>query len=598
MRRVKGASLLTTLVWISLVSTLGLTLAGLSVQHLFAVGADARGQQALNAARSVVALAIGRLMKDQTFGQKDSLLHVQFEQSESEGMLCFDSSEAQRLGIPASLNNIDGTQPKLGWMDKAVPRGTVHLIGVGRSGGISKRVEAWLTMPAFPFAMAAAGQIRAYGGVTVGGLAEMPETARAISDSELIPADLLSNNGQNEAVFLGANTRVKGDVRCLGGVVLDPNAPQGSIQVDGLIRSGGEREYIPQIRLQEYDPRELERDFRELDDVRFNESTPLSGVARRQGNLECNNGLKLDGGILYVDGDLQVQGGLTGKGLVVATGKVLLEGQSQLETGSGLALLADGDVEIRGSGKQGSYFRGMVYTNGGFSADKVSIVGPLVAGGADRTVALRESRLILPPPDEEFEVGEEPPDGGGPPPPPAPPPAPPSSSSEEILETTDRQIVWVPGPGGLVDEKPPIESTARFLRIDPETVRLDVVAKDSGALLYSATAKQSDLPLEETNRIVQELSKGVNEVGLGRSGYHTLTDEDIVYLADRAVKLAHGHPPSPTPSETPAATPSPTPTPGTGSNGRPVKTVVITTDPSQFYKIQDRIRVTLWREDV
>lgn len=43
--------------------------------------------------------------------------------------------------------------------------------------------------------------------------------------------------------------------------------------------------------------------------------TTLAGVFRRQGNLNCRQGLVMDGGILYVDGDLNVQGGVSGKGI-------------------------------------------------------------------------------------------------------------------------------------------------------------------------------------------------------------------------------------------------------------------------------------------
>ena len=52
-------------------------------------------------------------------------------------------------------------------------------------------------------------------------------------------------------------------------------------------------------------------------------------------------------------------------------------------------------MALNGSGSAGSYFQGLVYTDSGFSADRVSLVGPLVPRG-EGAVELREAALLMP----------------------------------------------------------------------------------------------------------------------------------------------------------------------------------------------------------
>ena len=64
-----------------------------------------------------------------------------------------------------------------------------------------------------------------------------------------------------------------------------------------------------------------------------------------------------------------------------------------------MALLVGGDLQIGGSGPQGSYFQGLVYTEGSFLADRITVVGTVIAAGGvvPGPVTLRESRAIQPP---------------------------------------------------------------------------------------------------------------------------------------------------------------------------------------------------------
>ena len=84
--------------------------------------------------------------------------------------------------------------------------------------------------------------------------------------------------------------------------------------------------------------------------------------------------------------------------MVACTGKVRREGQNRLVSGNGVALLTGKDLTISGRASDESYFQGLVYTEGTFQANRVSIVGTLIAAGQnDQAVTLRQSRILQPP---------------------------------------------------------------------------------------------------------------------------------------------------------------------------------------------------------
>jgi hypothetical protein len=402
MRR-RGATLLTTLVWLALMAGAAFSLASLSVQHLTAAAVQENRAQALDLARSAVSLGISRVVANTDFGKssgpRGDVLVVQPGEGPSgaAGYLTFDPDKARELGLRTSTNNLEGSTSVQGADGQAVPKNSVVLIGEGRCGGVVRRVEATLAVPPFPYALASAGPVIARRGVTIAGV-RAGVTAGLGPGAELVPANLLSNDEGADAVVLGPGTKVTGDVSAVGSVQLDQRALQdGNISIEGRVTSGAAREKIPHIPLASYDPQVGQAAFTTLASASLsNGPAVLGGAFRRQGDLSISQGLRLEGGVLYVHGDLHIRGGITGRGMVVTTGNLRVEGQTDFRSGSGVAVLSGKDLTISGSGAEGSYFQGLVYTEGSFTADKVTLLGTMIAAGENnrRQVVLDNARVI------------------------------------------------------------------------------------------------------------------------------------------------------------------------------------------------------------
>lgn len=546
----RRGNLLTVITWGGLVAALGFALAGLSVQHLSAMTVHSNRQEAQNLARSVVSKAIERLLTDPNFGKtppNGQILRVELQGSKpgAVGLLAFHQATAGDHEILYSVNNLEGTQPVTAQNNRTVAPSQALLIGEGRSGGAVRKVVAMMAVPPFPYAIASAGPVSAQGGLTLGALESVP-TGDLAADAPLSPADLMSNFPGAQAIFLGANTRITGDVKAAGGVDLDPTAPEGSILVEGAIKSGSAPETLPKIPLQDYDPRA--KPHTPLNSETYTDPLRVAGVMRRQGGLRADRGLALEGGLLFIDGDLTVHGGLSGQGVVVCTGKVTLDGQNHLVSGNGVALMAGKDLSITGQDSDDSYFQGLVYTEGTFQANRVSIVGTLIAAGrTDHAVRLNQSR-VLQPADPSITVTIQP--------------------GEQQTTVTAAPI---PGEG---------------------------ISFNSGRLLWSFQVSGSTLqitgtldgnpiafpivmtpPLNNRNNILRQLQAGIlRHMPTGTTWPRGTLMNGTTADIERAFGYT-GPPPSTT---------DPT---------SPTTPVVVTVNPSSFLRIQDKVRVVLWKEE-
>ena len=535
---------MTVMTWGGLVAALGFALAGLSVQHLSAMSLHSNRQEAQNLARSAVSKAIERLLSQPSFGKAPpagQMLKIELTGSRpgALGLLTFHPGEARDNGIDYSVNNLEGTQPVIGALQRPVAAAQAQLIGEGRCGGVVRKVVAVLAVPPFPYAIASAGPVSAQGGLTLGSLEAVP-SGDISADTPLLPADLLSNFAGSNAIFLGANTHVSGDVKAPGGIDLDPAAPVGSIRVEGLIESGAAPESLPKIPLSDYDPQQSGKDFTPLGNGLYTDPLHVSGVMRRQGNLEAENGLALTGGLLFVDGDLTVHKGLTGQGVVACTGKVTLEGQNRLVSGNGVALLTGKDLTISGRASDESYFQGLVYTEGTFQANRVSIVGTLIAAGQnDQAVTLRQSR-VLQAPDSSVTVTLKPPAPG---------------STVLAPFSMDLWGKWQLQLGGSV--------TGRTINL---TGTLGTTPLNLGIVLTGPTT-----PNDLTTKIQQEIIAAAPFPGL------TFPPGGQLHgFSKQIMEAVHKNL-------------------GSGSGTAPV---VVTVNPSSFMRIQDRVRVVLWKEEI
>lgn len=394
----RGVSLGGTLLAVSVLSLLAFTLASLCVTHLRLVSQQDDGVLASNAARSAVSAAISKVIETKTFGRdRAPEAEVRLEIGEAQGYLTFNAQAAQESDLPYSTNNLEGTEDVSGAEGALVPSATVHLVAIGHSGNATRRIEAVLRVPPFPWAIASGGRIETKNGVMVGALPA--GTSEPPADLELLlPADLVANGSDSQAILLGNNSTVLGDVETPGQVVLGPQ----SVEVRGEIRSGSEPVKLPTIHATDYDPASTGTAHIPLSQSDVDGGTrEITGFARAQGgNLTFEEPLLLSNGQLFVDGNLTLEGGVQGTGMLIATGDITITAGAQLQGQTELAVVSGGRVDLRGVGSAGSIIRGLFYAERGLDAQELTLIGSLLTGNASTGVTLDNVNLLYEQPPE------------------------------------------------------------------------------------------------------------------------------------------------------------------------------------------------------
>ena len=384
-RKRGGLSLGGVLLVSAIISVLALGLTRLSVAHLWLSGRSNSGLEASTLANSAASAALARILERPAYGASDPDIVV--ETPRGRAVVCFSKERARELGIPHSTNNLDGTTPVEGSLRRSVQAATVHVVATSTSGDSRRTVEAVLRLPPFPWAIVAGGTLVTRERVLV---ASLPEGVWPPPDeSELLPADLLANANDRRAVVLGGGSTITGDVESPGQIVFQGNP----VIVKGEVRPGVDPVEIPQLHAVDYDPARMGLDFQDIQGpIEASAVLPLDGAVRRDETLEVA-GLELSGAHLFVDGDLIVHGPVTGKGVLVCTGDVSIEDVS-LEGATELAVVAEGEVKLRGRGPGGSLVRGLFYAGESFEARDITLAGVLITGRATAGVELENARVL------------------------------------------------------------------------------------------------------------------------------------------------------------------------------------------------------------
>jgi len=375
----------TALLMVALIVTLAFSVTSLGVTHLNLTNRSSNSVRALNLARSAVALGYEKLLADSDlrFGldrAPGNLLTYAREGDKDGAFLTFSDADAAPLGLPISTNNLMGSQPVDGYGGRVVPRGMAQLVGVGRYRGSERVVEVLLVMPPYPYAIACGGAISASGGLIIGTVD--PTRPAPTSADDLGPADLISNNASATSVRLGPGSRVRGNLKTAGDVELDPgSASTPAARVDGQLTTFGGPSQIPTLDIQRLDPGAGADQLPDQDVS----GLVVAGSSRREGNLVVDGTLKLNGGLLYVNGDLDARN-IEGEGTLIVTGHTYVNGTTQVSSSAGLALISGGRLELKGTGRNSSRLRGLVYTNHSFRCEEVTLEGALVANGPADTL--------------------------------------------------------------------------------------------------------------------------------------------------------------------------------------------------------------------
>lgn len=383
-RKRAGVSIGTVLLLLLFMTVLATVLASGSATQMWIGTKSLSRTTASNAAQSVVNAAIERV-----YASGDLSYSGELEIEQGQGTwagLSFVPDQAQDWGIPYSTNNVGGTAAIPGWGGRSVPPGAIHLIGVGRVREAERTVEAVLRVVEFPYAVACSGPIRTGGSMKI--------ATQGATESELLPADIVSNSEASDSIVLGAGSVVTGDAQSVGGISLAGGA---EVDVWGELRPNSDPVQFPELDLQTLEPDNSDGMADVLGQDHYITAEIFEGSVTRYGDLTMDQALTMDGALLYVEGDLWLKGDLQGTGIVVCLGDLRVDGKSRLEGANRLALVSDGTITLQGSGDSASAFRGLVYSRG-FRAKDVTVRGSLVVhGSSTASVDLQDANVFYEP---------------------------------------------------------------------------------------------------------------------------------------------------------------------------------------------------------
>ena len=394
--------ILGTILMASLLLTLAFTTAAMSFSHFTLSNQMDKAAVARSLAEAAANRAIARCLANISYGTKGSIsddIEVAMASAPGGwGKVYFGGHDQLAFGnIPRSNNFLAQDLPQQS-TGRVVPSRSLHVIAIGQYAASRRAVETIVAIPQYKYAIAATGNVTSSGGLLVAGVknpAAVEAGVSLIPEDQWAPGCLMSNSSDpNEALNLDSGlkpTRITGDVRAVGGIRLGANT-----SVEGAFKAFTSPEEVPKVAPGDYDTALMAGVNTTLGANEFN--LEINGPARRSGNLSVTGGLTMDAGILYVDGDVEVHGGLHGKGALIASGKVKIFNQSQFRAADDqAAIVAQSDVEIHGSDKDDCVYNGVVFTQGNFKADKVTLLGSLCAAGTSSQVQLDEVNMLTNP---------------------------------------------------------------------------------------------------------------------------------------------------------------------------------------------------------
>lgn len=390
----KGASLATVMMVVALMMSLAFTVVAIAFNHLSVSNKSMNSSKATLLAEAAIAKTLDTIVKNPDFGlsgtSEEKTVRVKLNSlpEDSEGVVTFDQDVALVADVAYSTNN-KSESPTNGAGNKLVPGESFHLVGIGRVKNSTARVEAIVTVPKFPFSVAAQGAIRSNGGLVVASVRPgVPyDLDFPIHEDDLEPGHIVSNSKTgNDAIVLSGENKIYGDLQSASGATIASDT-----DVLGEIRLNSNDESLPEVRASSYDP-ELEPGLQIVNSGAG--QLEVEGFNKSYSSLTVDNGIKLNGGVLFVDGDLTVNaGGVTGKGALITTGKLTIHGDGDAATDRQAALIADGDIVLRGSTSLKAKFAGLVYTNGQLKTENLRLAGVFVAAGTGSDAELSNTEI-------------------------------------------------------------------------------------------------------------------------------------------------------------------------------------------------------------
>ncbi|MHB2016544.1 MAG: hypothetical protein ACYCW6_06300 [Candidatus Xenobia bacterium] len=378
---------------ILLAVTAAFSLANISLLDLQSSQTIDAQRTARNLADSCIAITIQHLRADATFGTNRLPTDTcQVSYSNGSAYATFNPQAAAAQNIPWSTNLLQSDTAGSGWHGRSIPSHGCHIVAQGICNSHRVLVESIVTMPPFPYTIAATGTVASLGPLLVAAVdpASQASAQANIQSNNLLPGNLVSNSAQAQALDLSA-CHVTGNVQAVGGIQL----ARGS-QVDGSVQPDSDPVPMPSIDVQGMvTSASNDANLTAITQNPIGNPKMPAGFYSYTGNLVVNGDLNLSQTVMYVNGSLHVTGGIKGTGALIVGGTTTVDRTSQMATDDMAAIISGDTVTLNGAGSGASSFQGLIYTAGDFKAQGITLIGSFVANsGNNGNVQLQDVAAV------------------------------------------------------------------------------------------------------------------------------------------------------------------------------------------------------------
>lgn len=392
--RIRGVSLMSALLLITIVMIIATTMAGVFTMNMNITNRVSNGSVALSEAEAGLAEVLYQITRDENiegdgnqenpkilWGTDDETIQATttpgMQPDEAYHVVTFDTGSS----FPHSTNNT-ALDNDSGYGGRVVPDGMLHIISTGYCKGQFRTIECVVEKPPFPFGLATSGKIDSSTPMRVLGTSSLAGYTPGEEDR---PGHLLCNSSEGVTIGTkdGFETEISGFVKSTGQVDIEQPAV-----VRGGVRTFTEKTNLVDVNLQDFNLVGEPGVITLLDDA-YSENQLLDVMYQYSGTqLHYQGNVVLQQAMLFIDGNLRIDGEVSGEGLIVVTGDVTLNSGTELRGTDKMALLAGGDITVDGevdADGNSNYFSGLVYTEGNLNAKNITIVGNAVVNSQDST---------------------------------------------------------------------------------------------------------------------------------------------------------------------------------------------------------------------
>lgn len=381
-------------VLMTLVAALAFAMVTLFTTNLNLMQAANNGAVALDEAEAGLNQVLLNLAADPDYGTHGEsfrrTINTSFDATQCYHEVSFDNAQS---AIPFSINARSGSAT--GFAGRAVEAECVHVISTGYCRGQYRTLEAVVRQPPFNYALASAGPIRSSNPLRVEGIDS--RSAYAQGTSEPLPGHIASNASEGIVIqpTAGLSSYISGQARAAGPVVMDPDAT-----VLLGTRADSAPLDLPSIDVASFDP--MGSDGLQVITTSTSDLTELTSTYRAEQATNFTGPVNFGSGLLYVTGAVTFEQGVAGSGAIIADGDVTIRGVgSQFSGTDTVAILASGKVTIEGDPNQAvnananaNFINGLVYGDRGVDLSNITVAGIVLTRDSSSTTQLTNTNVM------------------------------------------------------------------------------------------------------------------------------------------------------------------------------------------------------------